>query len=227
MLAPPSSGLPPLPRFRLDIVEDRTQNPPREPFLRSRHLVLEAVLPDGSSSEHFSYDMAQRSRLDAVVIAPHFRDLRGERRVILRSAVRPPLALRDHYPTLTSAATRAGTLWEVPAGLIEPDENTEAGLVSSVIRELYEEVGAQVAPEAVHPLGRPSFPTPGMIAERLYFFHVEIDPTTLVTPTEDGSVLERQALLVAVGLSEALRLVRDGAIEDGKTEIALRRLAEI
>jgi len=46
-------------------------------------------------------------------------------------------------------------------------------------------------------------------------------------PPEDGSPLERLALVSAIALDEALGLARRGAIEDEKTEIALRRLAEI
>ena len=57
--------------------------------------------------------------------------------------------------------------------------------------------------------------------------HAEVDPTALVPPIEDGSVLERQATLVTVTLQDALALVRAGEIEDAKTELALRRLAEI
>jgi ADP-ribose pyrophosphatase len=46
-------------------------------------------------------------------------------------------------------------------------------------------------------------------------------------PSEDGSVLERNAAIVAVDLDDALNLARNGMIEDAKTELGLRRLAEM
>ena len=95
------------------------------------------------------------------------------------------------------------------------------------MRELYEETGAEVALEAMHRLGPSTFPAPGVIGERHFYFHVEIDPAALVPPVEDGSVLERQASLVGITIEDALALVRAGEIEDAKTEIALRRLAEL
>jgi ADP-ribose pyrophosphatase len=111
--------------------------------------------------------------------------------------------------------------------LVEPDERSEAGLRRCAARELYEETGAEVAPEALFPLGPSTFPSPGVIGERHFYFHAEIDAMALVPPVEDGSVLERQAALVTVTIEDALMLVRAGEIEDAKTEIALRRLAEL
>jgi ADP-ribose pyrophosphatase len=40
-------------------------------------------------------------------------------------------------------------------------------------------------------------------------------------------VLEQDALVASIPLTEALELLRRGGIEDAKTEIALRRLAEL
>jgi ADP-ribose pyrophosphatase len=40
-------------------------------------------------------------------------------------------------------------------------------------------------------------------------------------------VLEQRAQIATTSLDEALALCRSGEIEDGKTEIALRRLAEV
>ena len=47
--------------------------------------------PDGSVSEPFVYDETDRRAIDAVVIVPHFAGSRGERRIYLRSSLRPPL----------------------------------------------------------------------------------------------------------------------------------------
>jgi ADP-ribose pyrophosphatase len=123
--------------------------------------------------------------------------------------------------------TTLGALWELPAGLVEVDERSPAGLRRCAARELLEEVGAVVPWEAILPLGPSSFPAPGIIGERHFFFHVEVDPALLVIPTEDGSPLERGARVVMLPVDEALDLVRSGAIEDEKTEVLLRRLAEL
>ena len=56
---------------------------------------------------------------------------------------------------------------------------------------------------------------------------MEVKGPTRATPTEDGSALERHALVATIPLREALALTRTGEIEDEKTELALRRLAEI
>lgn len=196
-------------------------------FLRVRHVVLSASFPDGSESEPFSYDMVERKALDAVVVAPHYRDAGGARWVYLRSALRPPVALRSREASPLPERPTLGGLWEVVAGLVEPDERSEAGLRACAARELYEELGAKVSAADVMSLGPATFPSPGIIGERHYYFHVEVVPASLVPPTEDGSVLERQASIVALPLDEALTLVRNGEIEDAKTEIALRRLAEV
>jgi ADP-ribose pyrophosphatase len=223
---PPSETLPALPRIDLVIEKDRS---PRstQGYLNIRRLDLRAKFPDGSESEPFTYDIVQRNALDAVVVAPHFRDAGGTRRVLLRSALRPPVALRPREVWPVPERPTLGGLWEVPAGLVEPGERSERGLRECAARELYEEIGATVDADAVQPLGPSTFPCPGIVGERHFFFHVEIDPAALVTPAEDGSVLERQAAIVTVSLEDALSLIRAGEIEDAKTEIALRRLLEI
>lgn len=217
--------LPALPRHALTVVEERpTLDPPG--FLRLRRLIMRVAFADGTVSEPFEYDAVGRGRLDAVVVAPHFRGEDGRRRVILRSCLRPPVALRRGDSPIPERET-LGSLWELPAGLVELDERTPEGLRRCAARELLEEVGVAVSPEAVTPLGPSGFPAPGMIGERHFFFHVEIDPAQLHVPTEDGSPLERLAHLTAVPLDEAIALTRSGEIEDEKTELALRRLAEL
>jgi ADP-ribose pyrophosphatase len=218
------SDLPPLPDVEL-IVEHDERMP--DGYLHLRRTRMRARFPDGTVSEPFRYDSAERERLDAVVVAPHFRDASGRRCVLLRSALRPPAALRPREVWPIPEKPTLGELWEVPAGLVEPDERTEEGLRRCAARELFEETGAKLDVARVEPLGPSTFPSPGVIGERHFYFHAEIDPDSLVEPPEDGSVLERQAAIVALPLEVALELVRNGEIEDAKTEIALRRLAEL
>jgi ADP-ribose pyrophosphatase len=65
-----------------------------------------------------------------------------------------------------------------------------------------------------------------VLAERHFYFAVEVDPTDRGRPELDGSALEREGAVVAVPLAEALSMCRDGRIVDAKTELGLRRLEE-
>jgi len=225
MLAAPME-LPELPKHVLALVEERPSlDPPG--FLRLRRLIMRARYADGTVSEPFEYDAVGRSRLDAVVIAAHYRGADGRRRVILRSALRPPVALRAAEVSPIAEKDTLGALWELPAGLVEDDEKSPDGLRRCAARELLEEVGVAVSPERMTPLGPAGFPAPGVIGERHFFFQVEIDPARVHVPTEDGSPLERMAKLAALAVDDAIQLTRTGEIEDEKTELALRRLAEI
>ena len=143
-----------------------------------------------------------RAALDAVVLAAHFVRA-GVRHVYLRSALRPPLALRPIEPK------HEGGLWELPAGLIEPGEEPAV----AAVRELHEELGFRVNREALVELGGFTFPAPGFIAEHHVFFHVEVDPVALDRPpAEDGSALERGASIVALPVHDALEHCRRGSI---------------
>lgn len=218
--------LPELPQHTLSLVEQRASLDPHG-FLGLRRVIMRVLYADGTVSEPFEYDAIGRGRLDAVVIAAHYRGDDGRRRVILRSALRPPVALRSAEESPIPERPPLGGLWELPAGLVEADERSAEGLRRCAARELLEEVGVTVAPESLAPLGPSGFPAPGIIGERHFFFHVEIDPTQLHVPTEDGSPLERHALLVAIPVDDAIALTRSGVLEDEKTELALRRLAEL
>jgi ADP-ribose pyrophosphatase len=217
-------ALPALPRISLELREPSPE--PSQGFLRMRRLEVVASFPDGTQSAPFAYDAVDRTRLDAVVVVPHHRDASGRRWVWLRSAVRPPLWLRQGRPRPVDEAGEFRGLWEVPAGLVELDEETPAGLRLAAARELLEETGFAVLPEALRPLGPPAFPAPGVLGEKQFFFEVEVQPQLRGRPTEDGSALEREAGLVALPLEEALELARQGKLQDSKTELALRRLAE-
>jgi ADP-ribose pyrophosphatase len=214
------------PDIRLELLEDLT--PPTEPgFLRLLRHRYSAHYPDGSKSAPFVYDSVDRPAIDAVVLAAHYVDAAGTRRVFLRTCVRPPLAKRD--PARSPRPEQDpphGWLWELPAGLIETSEQTPEGLLRCAQREIEEELGFRVALSALSELGASIFPVPGFIAERQFFFEVEVDPSQRREPTLDGSALERFGEVEAVPVSEVLELCRQGVFQDGKTELAVRRLIE-
>jgi ADP-ribose pyrophosphatase len=220
-----ASMLPPPPPHTL--LRENAPEPPGPPFLRVLREVFRLRYRSGEESEPFVYDTVHRARLDAVVIAAHFRDSGGRAHVYLRSALRPPVATRPLEARPVPEAGDLGSLWELPAGLVEVHERSARGLVDCAARELREELGFAVQPESVAPLGPSSFPAPGMIGERHFFFHVAVDPASRSLPSEDGTPLERHAEVIAAPLDHLLDLARRGGLEDAKTELGLRRLAEI
>jgi ADP-ribose pyrophosphatase len=215
-----------LPRIELELLEDLTPAAPTG-FLRLMRHRYRALYPDGTESAPFVYDSVDRAALDAVVLAAHYVDAAGQRCLYLRSAVRPPVAARD--PARSPHPERDpphGLLWELPAGLVEADEQSPAGLRRASQRELGEELGFSVEVDAFRELGASMFPVPGMIAERIYVFEVAVNPKERAEPSLDGSALEQFGVVVALPVSDVLELCRSGAILDLKTELAVRRLLE-
>jgi len=212
-----------LPDIRLELVEDLSPPDPGG-FLRLVRRRFVARYPDGTTSAPFVYDEVDRAAIDAVVIAAHFL-ADGRLWVYLRSAVRPPVVMRDASRSPIVEKSARG-LWELPAGLIESDEQDPEGPRRAARRELAEELGFDVAALDLHPLGPSTYPAPGMVAERHFFFQVAVDPALRTEPSNDGSALEHQGSVMAVALDEALAMCRSSEIEDAKTELALRRLAD-
>jgi ADP-ribose pyrophosphatase len=187
-------------------------------FLVLRRMELVAV-QNGARSASFAYDAIDRRAFDAsVMVAHHVED--GRVCVYLRSSLRPPLGLR---PDRAGGSSVAAVLWELPAGLVEPGETPRA----AAAREVLEELGFEVAESALHELGPPSHPAPALIGERHHFFRVEVESATRTEPAGDGSPIEANAVIASIPLDEALEACRTGVIRDEKTELALRRLADV
>jgi 8-oxo-dGTP pyrophosphatase MutT (NUDIX family) len=207
--------IPDPPKIRIELVHERESD--KTGFANIRRLELVAHYPDGAKSGTFKYDAVDRRALDAVVICATYKE-QGRHYLYLRSAVRPPLALRgDRKPS------HGGNLWELPAGLIEVGETAE----EAGARETEEELGFAFPVERVKPLGHCAAPSPGVIGELHHFVRVEVAPNERREPSLDGSPLERGGEVIAIPLDEALALAREGFFEDGKTELGIRRLADV
>jgi ADP-ribose pyrophosphatase len=194
-------------------------------FLAIRRLRCVNVRPDGSRSAPYLCDFLVRPKgLDAVVVAVYARAA-GRTQVLVREGLRIPLAVgRAGAPV--AEKPRGFFFHEVVAGIIEPEDEGEAGVRRRAALEVEEESGYRVAPEAVELLGAGTFPSPGAMAEKFWFTCVEVDPAAAATPAGDGSPMEEGARLEWRDLDEAIRACARGDIEDAKTEIALRRLAD-
>jgi ADP-ribose pyrophosphatase len=222
----PSSVPPKPPSIALEITEDLTAGSRcDEGYLRIKRRKMRARHVGGSISEPFQYDVVERWNQDAVAVVLHFvRD--GIRTLYLRSALRPPLSLRDDLLAAAADLPGAsdGSLWEIPAGLVERDERTPEGLVGCVVRETREEVGLSIEPAQVRALGGPIFPSAGIIGECVFLFEAEVDPSGREAPEGDGP-LEAGAEILEVPLATALAWCDAGLLPDAKTEIAIRRLS--
>ncbi len=216
-----SEKLPLPPHFDIEVLEDQSSRPG---FLRRVSRRLRLIGKAATPGREFVYDEVDRAALDAVVVVPHFIR-HAQRYVVLRSAVRPPVVLReDERSPFPQPPNRA--LWEVPAGLVEPDEVSPQGIRRAALREMLEEVGLAAADDELFSLGPAAFPCPGVVAERQYFFHATVRPDEQVTPSLDGSPLEEAGEVIAVPLNEALAQAQRGLLQDAKTELALRRLVD-
>ncbi len=111
--------------------------------------------------------------------------------------------LRQHRPVV------GATLWEIPAGTLEPGE--EPALAA--VRELAEETGYTAA--RWQRLGA-VFPSPGVMDETTHLF-VASDLTPGRTNLEPGEEIESHV----IPWTQALAWAHDGTIRDAKTLIAL------
>lgn len=217
--------LPNAPAVGLRVVEDLTPTQPAG-FLRLVRRRLVAMDPDGSVSEPFVYDEIDRRAIDAVVVVAYYYDDAARPHVYLRSATRPPIAMRAPASHAFAELGSRTALWELVAGLVEADESSHSGVAACAKRELAEELGFDVALSELQVLGPSTLPAPAVVAERHFYFSVRVDPRRRQDPTLDGSALEQLGVVIEVPLADALAACRSGEIEDAKTELGLRRLAE-
>lgn len=116
----------------------------------------------------------------------------------------PQLLLLKQYRYAAS-----GTLYEIPAGRLEPGELPER----CARRELLEETGCTAA--SLVPLTT-MFTTPGFTDERIHLFLA-----TGLTRGEAKREADEFIEVETVALSSALRMIESGAINDAKTALGI------
>lgn len=209
-----------LPAIRLELVEDRT-DARSGGFLEVRRFTMRNHYPDGTQSRVYPYDLLERHALDAVCVLAHRAGPNGTE-VLLRSSLRPPLAMRE-LSAVPHPNDGTVVIWELPAGLIEPDERGDEGIAACAARELHEETGYRVDPARFHRLGAPFFLSPGVLGEMIYTLSVDLGAAEREAVPGDGSPVEDGSVCVFVPLLDALSACTAGGIRDAKTELALRR----
>ncbi len=223
-----SSKLPLGPRVKeLRVLEDRAERlGPKAGFLRLSRLLVQNLYEDGSESKPYPCDLVSRRGTDAVTIALYQRLEGGRVRVGLRANLRPPVWLRRAKDSLLFPDREPCDLcYETVAGILEPSDQgqgLEAALRLRAHAECREEVGLDVPPDSFEPLGPPSFPSPGITDEKVFFLAAEVDFSEARAPQGDGSVMEEVGGLVLMDLEAFLRGTTP---TDMKTDLALRRLA--
>jgi ADP-ribose pyrophosphatase len=121
-----------------------------------------------------------------------------------------PMVDADHVCLIRNERYTVGrTLLEVPAGTIDPGESPDA----TAARELTEETGYRAG--RIARIGE-WFVSPGVMNERMYLYLCEdlVPGPTAHQPDEN---LEPEV----VPWDQAVRMVREGRIEDAKTMLAI------
>lgn len=173
-----------------------------------------SLYKDGVSGPHFTHSVVYRRHLDAAVIIAHYKDSKSRRRIYLRSCYRPAIGLRF---------AEDGNMWELPAGLIEDGEDPAV----TAQRETWEELGFSFSDvNQFKPLGSFTYPTVGLMAERLFFFSVQVKPKKRKEPNLDGSIIESAGQITTVTLRECRRLLKSGYFKNGTTELGIRRFLD-
>jgi len=213
----------------IEILEDRTaQSRCDEGFLRLKRFRARNRRADGSLSREYPIDVIDRPTLDAVAVCLWARGPLGVE-VLTRRGLRPAAYFRRGKATVVPEGEYL-LLEELVAGVLEPGEIGLDALRRRGAEEVREEVGLDVAPEQLVPMGGALFMLPGIASEKIHILAAEVPrgsgPAVWPAPDGgDGSPLEEGAELRWRPLAQAVAACELGEIEDAKTEIALRRLA--
>jgi ADP-ribose pyrophosphatase len=210
------------------LVKDRTaESNLQEGYLRLHRWTLRNIYDNGSESKDYGCDVVDRAGLDAVAVVLYAIEPKNRTiRVLLRECLRPGLMLRANHALPLPELRERPVTWEIVAGVIEPGERGQSAINERAAAEVREEAGFEIYGPAVTDLGAGILPSPGPFPEKIYLKAVEVDPADQGRPVGDGSPMEQGSSLRWFDLAVAIQMCVNGQIEDAKTEIALRRLAQ-
>lgn len=167
-------------------------------------IVLRHEKFNGKMSKRITRVVFERGDSVAVVLYDRERDA-----VVLAEQFRYPAYVREGAD---------GRLLEIVAGSIVGDRTPEAVAQA----ELVEEVGYAVQ-ELEHLTT--FYPSPGASSERVHLYLGHLSSAAQVGPGGGKVGTDEDICVHHLSLDEALHLVREGVIRDGKTIIALQYLA--
>ncbi len=122
------------------------------------------------------------------------------------------LVKQFRFPAVRSDSD--GYLWEIPAGMVDGDEDT----AKTATRELFEEIGLR--PEAVEPLIS-FYLSPGLIDEKIHLFYARLEYCTGLQNV-GGNPDELENLLIkGFKPEELVAMIGRGEIIDAKTISAI------
>ena len=153
------------------------------------------------------------SRFDIVEMAQLGNDGQTHSRQVLShpgAVVILPFLDANHICLIRNVRVAVGeTLIELPAGTREPDEAPE----QTARRELHEETGYRAGELK---LLTTFYPSPGVMDERMYVYTAHD-----LSPGEPARETGEQIENLIVRFDEALAMINNGEISDGKTMIGL------
>ncbi len=210
----------------LEIVEDRTEGSlADEGFLRIRRYRLRHVHADGSRGAPYPCDVMSRKDVDAVAVVLYERT--GRRvQVVLKEGVRPPVFLRRMKTLVRPDDRERLMVTEIAAGVLEEGDRGDGAIERRAAAEAEEECGTTIDPAGVRELGGPSFPSPGVTDEKVFFASAAVRIAEATEILGDGSGMEEGTRRVVLDLRAAIAGCRSGEIPDMKTELALLRLCD-
>lgn len=142
----------------------------------------------------------------------------SKREIIYHQGAVAVVAIDDDNYILLVKQYRIGAgqvLYEIPAGILEPNENPE----EAIIREMREET--QYRPHSIEPIGG-IYMTPGYTTEYIYLFYAQGYVHDPLDQDADEFVES-----IRIKFDEALKMIDNGEIVEAKTITALLKVERL
>jgi hypothetical protein len=194
-------------------------------FLTLERYVARNVYPGGHLSRPYRFEVLHRRGVDAVAVIPFYLTPRaGRLMIVIKVGFRPGLYQRSRLRLPVRDRRSYTAVREAVAGSLELDDRGRSGVDRRAQAELLEETGLRPLRRRVVRLGAGFFPSHGQSTEKVHLRACEVDPSSTVAPSTDGSVNEADSGTEVFEARRILRMCRSGSIEDPKIEIGVTRL---